>query len=296
MLACNTVDTMPAPRTGVTEMQPTEPKTFVFTPPAFSHLIWTERRTFDVSVAGSPDSEHDESEFRWDLSAHPSLYDTTVVDERPLYVSVSDDGRSIVEGAPAPSNVQLVIDDGGNLQDVRGLNETSRALRFVAAPVADARAARLLSPEAIRTIAVTRYDLFVGDLVGRPTGGGATWIVPRRSGDAALLRRYTVEGPKQCGDRMCSALRVHIDLDPHAIDGLAVAAVERHGRWYGGTSGLQLRSVVYAMDGEILVDPRTMRTFGATLADTGRAVVGGPNATFEVSVRGLTQDTFHGGT
>jgi hypothetical protein len=291
-VACNTVETTPAPRGGVAEMQAVEPRNFVFAPPAASHVIWTERRTFDVSIARTEHSEHDESELRWHVSTHPSLYDTTVVDQRPLYVTASHDGRGIVDGAPALADVQLVVSAGGNLEDVRGLDGASLALRSLAAPGMELRAAQLLSPEALRTIMVTRHDLFVGDVVGRPAHTGATWIVPRKPAGAALLRRYTVEGPRQCGERMCSSVRLHVDLDPHALNAAVIAAVARYGEMQGAPSTPQVAGAIYSMDGEIFIDPRTMRTVGATLADTGRARVTVAGGSFDVDVRGVTQDTF----
>jgi hypothetical protein len=290
--ACNTVVTTPAPRVGATEMQPTEAQSFTFAPPP-SHVIWTERRTFDVSLAGTPVTEHDESELRWDLSTRRSLYDTTVVDQYPLHIAASHDGLGIAEGTPAPVNVQLVIDSGGNLQDIRNLDSASLALRSLAVPGMGHRTANLLSPEALRTIVVTRHDLFIGDVVGRPAYVGATWIVPRRPSGTAILRRYTVEGARTCaGERVCTPLRVHIDLDPEIIHEVAIGAVERH----SGTRGdlrPRLRGATYSMDGEVFVDPRTMATLGATLTDIGRAIVEVPEGgAFEVDIRGNTTDTF----
>ncbi|HZU83426.1 MAG TPA: hypothetical protein VE987_10940 [Polyangiaceae bacterium] len=300
LLACGTTTTTPAPRPGAAEMQAQPPESFAFPPPSRVHFSWTERRRFEATLtpaaggqaAGEP-RERDESELRWDVSMHPSVNDTTVVDERLVHVTIAHDGRTIVDGAPAAADVQVVLDAGGNVQEVRGADAASDAVRALAPPEAGGRGAPMLSAEGLRAIVTSRHDLFVGDVVGRPAQPGATWIVPRKPGGNALLRRYTVERPEACDGRGCSRLRVHIELDPQALEPLAARLVARRAAERDGArEPVSVERARYAMDGALLVDAAGLLPHGATLTEAAHATLAGAGRAFVLDVRATTEDRY----
>jgi hypothetical protein len=301
--ACSTTTVASRPQPpGVAEMQASEaPATFSFPAPAGTHYVWIERRRFDAGVAGTDVADRDQSELAWDVSMHPSALDTIVVDQRLVRVTSDHNGHTVVSGAPH-ADVQLVIDSGGTLEDVRGLDEASRAVRSMAAPGMEAWADRMFSPEALRTHVVTRHQLFFGDIVGRPTREGSTWIVSRRPESNALLRRYTVEGSEPCdaspagAPTTCSRLRVRVDVDPSVATGLAGSLVERYVRSKGGQpSALSMRSAGYGLRGTLLVQPATMLSAGATLREAGRVSFASGDKHYDVDLRAVTEDRYEYG-
>jgi hypothetical protein len=279
---------------GAAEMQKATPDSFTFALPAGTRFLWTERRSFQASLIGAPIIDRDESELRWDVAAHPSSFGSTVVDQRLLSVHATHDGATVVSGSPVGADLQLVIDSGGNLQEVRGLEQASRAVQALAPPAMEQRAARLFSPEDLRTLVVTRHDLFLGDVVFRPAHEGATWIVPRRTSEEALLRRYTVQRLEPCDSGACALLGVSIPLDPTVVRDVARSLVERHlAAHEGEVASVVVGRARYALTGTIVLQPSTMRTFGANLTESGHAFVAGPGGkSFEVDVHATTEDSY----
>jgi hypothetical protein len=292
--ACSTTMVAPSNAPGAADMQKAPPASFTFALPAGTRYVWTERRTFVVSLVGADLVDRDASELRWDVTTHPSSYGTTVVDQRLVAVRVTHDGVTVVEGAPVGADLQLVIDSGGNLQDVRGLEEAAKAVQALASPAREPRVARLFSPQDLRTLVVTRHDLFLGDVVFRPAQEGATWVVPRRTGNEALLRRYTVERVEACDSGSCARLRVSIPLDPSVVQDVARGIVERHlAAQESETASVSVKRSRYAMRGTIVVQPATMRSYGANLTESGRALVVAPGGhSYEVTVHATTEDTY----
>jgi len=294
--ACGTTAVSGRPKSGVAEMQGRQqPARFAQVVPAGTHYAWDERRTFDATLVGTSRTVRDESDLRWDVSTHPSVLDTTVFDQRLVRATVTHDGRTVVDGAPEVT-VQLVVDSGGNLQEVRGLDEASRVLRGLAEPQMRSWADRMFSPQDLRSLLVSRYDLFVGHVDGRPTARGTTWIATERPGGTTLLRRYTVEGTEPCGAALCTRLRVRLDIDPRVVDPLAERIVADYLQSQGRPAPkLTIERTSYGMGGTLLVDAATMQTHSATLREAGRVVVTAPDRAYEVDVHATTDDTFQYG-
>jgi hypothetical protein len=298
--ACSSSGATHAGARGMAEMQAATPDDFTFAVPPGTRFVWTERRAFDVKLAGTPVAERDESELRWDVTARPSDFGTTIFDELLVAAKVTRDGATVVDGTPAAALLQVVVDSGANIQDIRGLEGVSRSLLALAPAAKEGRAARLFSPRDLRALVVTRHDLFLGDVVFRPAREGATWIVPPRSQGDALLRRYTVQRLEPCDGTACAQLRLFVALDPRSIEGIARAIVERHLAAQGGedsTRGdgarLSVRQAHYRIEGTALIEPATMLAHGALLTESGRALVDGPDGRpYEVDVRGRTEDSY----
>jgi hypothetical protein len=289
--ACTTTTTTPAPRPGVAEMQGVSaPSAFSFAPPDGTHYTWTERRAFDAALLGTRVSESDHTELRWDVSMHHSTFDTVVVDQRLVQIRATHDGRSVVDDAPAGATLELVIDAGGNLQEIRGVDAVSNAIRALAKPGMDSDAARMFSPRDIRTLAATRHEMLVADVIGRPTTPGSTWIVSERD---APLRRYTVENMVPCDDGVCQLLRMHIEADAGAITKLARRLGQRYAQEQGtDPSAISVRGQRYVMWGTALVQPATMLDRGASWNESGRATVNLPDKELTLEVRASTLESF----
>jgi hypothetical protein len=280
-------------------MQRSLPDDFTFAVPLGTHYLWTERRTVDVSLAGTKVAQHDQSELRWDVVARPSEANATIFDQRLVSVKATHDGATVVDGEPAGAALQVVVDSGGNLQDVRGLQGASQSIQDLAPRGMEGRAARLFSPQDLRELVSTRHDLFLGDVVFRPAREGSTWIVPTRSKGDALFRRYTVEGFEPCDTTTCARLRLAFGFDPASMDGVARGIVERYltaheesARARDGAE-LSVREARYRMAGTALLDPSTLLGHGALMTESGRATVDGPDGkSYVVDLRGRTVDTY----
>lgn len=292
-----------APARGAAEMQAAQPADFAFAIPPGTHYVWNERRTFDSALAGTAIAEHFASDLRWDVVARPSAADATTFDERIVRASATHDGATVVDGAPAAADVQVVVDSGGNVEDVRGLDAAAASLQALAPPSMVGRAARLFSAHDLRDLLVTRHDLFLGDVVFRPAREGATWIVAPRAQGEPTLRRYTVEALEPCdGSRatVCARLRIAIALDPRAIEPIARGLVERQltaerGEAAQGADGSRysVSGARYTIDGVALVEPSTLLPHGALLVESGRARVAGPDGkAYDVVVSARTVDEY----
>lgn len=275
------------------------PPTFRFWAPDGTRFTWTERRSFDAVLIGTHLADRDDSELRWDVSMRPSTNDTTIIDQRLVRVSFEHNGRTVVSGAP-DALVELVVDPEGTLESVSGLEAASRALRgLAAAPVSEALVARMFSPAALGTLVRTRARLMLGDVIGRPTREGATWIVPRRPDGNARFTRYTVERTQPCEaapegqPTTCQLLRVWIDVDPRAADAIAGPLLEQDAReqgrpapsfseWGGG----------YTLWGSMLVQPATLLPGGASFRESGQISVTAGGETRQVQLHALTEDQF----
>jgi hypothetical protein len=300
--ACSTTTVVSRPRPpGVAEMQGREePSTFTFPAPSGTQFVWTERRLFDAHLAGTSAAERDVTELAWDVSMHPSSLDTVVIDERLVRIAFDHDGRTVVSGAP-DALVQLVIDSGGTIEEVRGVDQAARVVRSMAAPGMEAFADRMFSPAALRALVAARQELFFGQIVGRPTREGATWIIPHREHPAGneLMTRYTVEGSQPCdaspsgAPTLCSQLRAQIEIDPRVAMEVAGALVERQLRLHGGNgAALSVRSGGYGMTGTILVQPATLLMAEATLHEAGRVSFAADGRQYDVDIRAVTRDRY----
>jgi hypothetical protein len=286
---------------GVTAMQAAQPDDFTFAVPAGTHYVWTERRTFDAALAGTSIAERDKSAMRWDVVARPSASDATTFDQRIVRVRAAHDGAPVVDGVPTDADVQVLVDSGANVQDVRGLDAAATSIQALASPSMAGRAARLFSAENLRELVVTRHDLFRGDVVFRPAREGSTWIVAPRSPGEPTLRRYTVEALEPCDGATCARLRLAIALDSSAIEGIARGLVERQLASHRGEDSSQggdgsrwtVSRARYTIDGTALVEPATLLPHGAVLTEKGDARVTGPDgASYEVVVTAHTVDRY----
>jgi hypothetical protein len=298
--ACST--TTVAQRTqppGVAEMQGrAEPASFRFWAPSGTSFAWTERRQFDAALIGTDVIHHDESELRWAVSMHPSSGDMTVIDQRLVHASYEHDGRVVVSGAP-DALIQLVVDSEGTLESVSGLEDASRAVRALASPDAEPVVARMFSREALGSLVRVRAQVMLGDVVGRPTGEGKTWIVPQRAGGNARFTRYTVEGNQPCNagpgaeSTTCTQLRVWVDVEPRAAQALARSLIDQYGKEQGHEiAPIAEWSGGYTMWGTVLVQPATLMPAGATLREAGHLSMESRGRRYEVQMRAITDDTF----
>lgn len=300
--ACSATVAQRPPAPGAAEMQgKQEPSTFTFSPPqGNTRFSWTERRRFDASIAQTQAAERDESELRWDVSMHPASNDTTVIDQRLVGVSFERDGRTVLSGKP-DAQIQLVFDSEGTLEAVSGVEDASRVIRGLASPATAAMVGRMFSPQALDALVRSRANLLLGDVVGRPTAQGATWIVPARTGGNALFTRYSVEGTKPCdatpegGRTECAQLRVWVDVEPRVAQDAATALVERHTSQPVQGIAPERPRPRYVIGGTVLVQPATLLPAGATLREAGHITLLSGGKSYPVDLRASTEDRFEYG-
>ncbi|HEX8790565.1 MAG TPA: hypothetical protein VF765_06405 [Polyangiaceae bacterium] len=303
--ACGATVAQRPPAPGAAEMQGGQgPASFIFTPPqGTTTFSWTVQRSFEATIARTRVADRNQSELRWDVSMHPSQNDTTVVDERLVGVSFEHDGRTVVSGKP-DALIHLVFDSEGTLEAVSGIDAASRAVRALASPGMEATVGRTFSPQALDALVRSRAQLLIGDVVGRPTAEGATWIVASRPGDNALFTRYTVGGTKSCyvmppqgGPAECAQLHVWVDVQPRVAEDAATALVERHTRQpvqgvAGPPEGGHAR---YVMWGTVLVQPATLLPAGATLREDGHITLLSGRKSYRVNLAARSEDHFEYG-
>jgi hypothetical protein len=290
------------PPPGVAEMQGRqEPPSFRFSAPPGTSFVWTERRQFDAALVGTDIVDHDATELRWTVSTRPGPADATLVNEHLEHVSFEHDGRAVVSGAP-DALVQLVVDSEGTLESVSGVEAAARAVRALALPEAQPLVDRMFSSAAIATLVRSRARLMIEDVAGRPTTQGATWIIPQLPAGNAQFTRYTVEGTQPCkaapgGEASaCTKLRVWVDVQPRAAEGLARSLIDRFAQEQGQPAASPpALSGTYHLWGTMLLQPATLLPAGAELREAGRLAVTSAGKRYDVQLGSVTDDTYEYG-
>jgi len=94
-----------------------------------------------------------------------------------------------------------------------------------------------------------------------------------------------------CGTATCARLRVDVKVDPRVLTDNAVALVKSHFAAVGrDPSKVSVRRASYGMSGAMLVEPATMLSHGASLAEVGTVTVAGPaQEELTVELKGTTE-------
>jgi hypothetical protein len=289
--ACSKHPGTPEPPT-VTSAAATQ--TFRFAPPDGTRFVRHDRRKEERAIVGTPLRAVDEDELQWKVEIDRKG-DRYHVKQDLVHIALKRDGAVLAEGNVKKGiSAELVIDRNGNLMEVRGLEKTAERLRKLAAPGMEATVERSLTPEYLSDVIANRYRVLFGETVGRPATPGASWTVTNPPGSFVASRKVTVEQYESCGAATCARLRVDFNVDARVMAANAVSLVKERVQSLGGDpSKVTLRSAKYGMSGEMSIEPATMLSHGATLAETGSVTVVDPKQEeLTVEVNGTTEITY----
>lgn len=252
--------------------------TFRFAPPDGTEFVRHDRRKQEHEIVGAPLRRVDEEELRWNVTVARGDGGYRVKQEL-AHLTLRRDGAVIVDGKVKEGILaELIIDDNGRLTAVRGLEGTAERLRELAAPEMKSVAEQVITPQRLADVVATRYRLMFGEIVGREAAPGTTWAITNPPGSLITSRRVTVERHEDCGGARCARLRVDFDVDPRVVTETAVALVRARVDAAGGDpSNLKVRAARYGVSGAMLLEPATMLSHGAALAEEGRVTVEGPS-------------------
>lgn len=275
---------------------PAAPAKFTLAPPVGTSFVRTEKRSFQSSLVGTPIARRDEQVLRWQVDVGVSG-DRYLISQKLTHLTMKHNDATVIDADVTGDAVsaQLLVDRGGHLVDVRGLDKTSKTLRALAGPGAklDKVQEYALSPAGLKELVTMRYNVLTGDIAGRPATPAASWTVKGSPKAPVISKTLTVERIEPCGNTQCARIRADIDLDAVAVFNIADDLVKRRMREIGGdASKTQVQSSTYSMAGAFLIEPATMLSHGATLAENGRFVVAVGKQNLEVTLTGSTEYTY----
>lgn len=266
-------------------------QTFRFAPPDGTQFVRTDRRRQEAALVGVPLRRVEEQELQWKVGIDRKG-EQYIVKQDLVNASFKRDGQVLAEGRVPEGTItaELVLDRDGNLMEVRGLEKTASTLRSLAAPGMEAEASQTFTPQYLGDIVATRYRVLFGETIGRQAAPGSSWTVTNPPGSFVASRKVTVERHEMCGSATCARLRVDFKVDPRVMADTAVSLVKSRVQALGGDpSQVNVRSASYAMSGAMLVEPATMLSHGASLAEQGTVAVAGPAQDFNVELKGMTE-------
>jgi hypothetical protein len=192
-------------------------------------------------------------------------------------------------------SAELVIDQAGNLKDVRGLKDTSKtltALKEWKKPM-DAMEERSVTPEALRSLVALRYEALTGNLIGHPAEPGSSWTVPGRPMSRITSTTMTVQHIEPCGGASCAKVDEDMKLDAEVVRSQADDMIKRRVHDLGGdTSKIQTKSAMYSMTGTVRVEPATMLNHEAMWNESGTISLRSGRHDMEVTVSGRTDVSY----
>jgi hypothetical protein len=290
--ACSTDE---GAKSGSAEMQP---QVFTYAPPDGTKGVRIDHRRYEVTLVGTPLRNLEEDELRWNIEAQHSGEEYVMTQEL-AHVTMKHDGAVMVDRDVTPGAIkaQLVIDKGGNLIDVRGLNGTSKTLASLFTNSTRPAAERVFSTQNVRALIATRYEETLGDVVGRPTKIGSSWTTQGGPNHAVVSRTLTVAKTEPCGSMLCTQLKATYTLDPQVMITLAREVVHDYARDYARWSGeaptkLNTQAAMYSMQGSLTTEAATMVNHGASLDESGKVMFTGPKRQMEIDLQGKTDITF----
>lgn len=266
-MGCSKEEPAASPKTG-------EAQTFRFAPPDGAEYVRIDRRTEEVAIVGAPLRRVENEELRWQVKVDRTG-DGYEVKQDLAFLSYTKDGQTIAKGKVSDGvSAELMIDNNGNLMDVKGLDETAETLRTIVSAGKESEAANVITPEALAYIVSSRYKMLFGETIGRPAAPGSSWTITNPPGSFVTSRTVTVQRHEACDSATCARMQVDFQLDPQVLARAAIAMVKSRVSAMGGDAEkVAVRRATYGMTGWILVEPATMLSHGAMLTEAGTVTV-----------------------
>jgi hypothetical protein len=247
---------------------------FTYAPPAGTRYVRTVKIVTETSLPGSPYRELLEREFVWNIAVSKNG-DNTLVAQQLQRLAVRLNGVDVIDGERVPGSnlsVDLVVDKNAKVLEVHGTDEAAKLLSGLLRQ-ASTDSEPMFSPEAVKEIAVARFEMVVRDLVGHPTAPGSTWTVDPE--DSIVRKKtLTVDKLEPCGTATCARVSA-IRRGPRCGGARAMGSGGVPGPGWGEPrEGRGPRRQPRGTD-EIQVEPSTMIDHGATFTQTSRVTFAG---------------------
>jgi hypothetical protein len=270
---------------------------FTFAPPPDATFTRVEQCRIDYALVGAAMRRSEVRELRWRVAVENSD-DGYLITQNLTHLVQKLDGATRVDLDVPPDllTARLTIDGTGNLTDIRGLEDTSGALAWLAGaqgrPV-DASIKRSLDPNALKRLIAMRYDILVGHLIGHSAAPGSSWSVTAVPGRALVSTKYSVKKLKPCDQQQCATIEAKVHLDPSVLRAEAQEIVMQRVRALGGDpANVRIKSAKDSMSGTLNVEPSTLLVHDASLDEKGLVVVGLSDDTATISVTGRTRVSY----
>jgi hypothetical protein len=286
--ACSKEEAPPASAASV------ETQTFRFAPPDGTEYVRTDKRTEEVAIVGMPLRRVEEEELKWRVGVDRKGDDYRVRQDL-VFLTYTRDGQTVAKGnVEKDISAELVIDKNGNLTDVKGLDKTAESLKSLVAPGKEQEAEQIITPAALAYLIASRYKLLFGDIIGKDATPGASWTIKSPPGSFVAARTVKVIHHEPCGEATCALMQVDFQLDPQIVSQRALKMVGSRVATLGGDpSKVSMQHASYGMSGSMLVEPATMLSHGASLAEAGIVKVADPDKNeITVEIKGKTEISY----
>lgn len=287
-VACSKEEAPPASAASV------ETQTFRFAPPDGTEFVRTDKRSEEVAIVGMPLRRVEEEELKWRVGVDRKD-DQYRVKQDLVYLTYTRDGQTVAKGNVEEGiSAELVIDKKGNLMDVKGLDKTAERLQSLVAPGKEEQAAQIVTPRALAYLVASRYQMLFGDTIGRDATPGSSWTIKSPPGSFVSSRTVKVIHHEPCGEATCALMQVDFQLDPQVVSERAMTMVKARVIGLGGDpSKVTMKSATYGMSGSMLIEPATMLSHGASLAEAGIVKVADPDKNeITVELKGKTEISY----
>jgi len=289
LAACSKEEAPPASPASVEETA-----TFRFAPPDGTEYVRTDRRSEEIAIVGVPLRRAEEEELRWKIGVDQDGKKYSVQQDL-VYISYARDGQTFAQGKVDEGiSAELVLDDSGNLKEVKGLDKTADTLRKLIMPGHEAEAEQMITPESLEYLVASRYKVLFGDTIGRPAEPGSTWTIKSPPGSFIASRTVKVTRHEACGNTTCALLHVAFELDPQVVTDRAMKLVRSRVVAAGGDPArVNMRRATYGMSGSMLIEPATMLSHGASLVESGTVTVAdATEQEISVEIKGTTEISY----
>jgi hypothetical protein len=281
-------------QTSTTQLSSALQGNFTFAPPEGTNFERTEQRSFEYSLVGTPLTRREEQELRWQVAVDKSN-DGYRVKQVLTHVILKRNGETLVDSDVPKDAIrgELIIDNAGNLKDVRGLDSTAQTLHSMVKPNKsfDAAEERAMATE-LKAVVARRYEMLTGNIVGHPAELGTTWTVSSQK-PGVISTTATVENVEGCDGTACARVRQDAKLDPAIIRGHAEDLIKRRVKDMGGKpEHITVKTATYSMTGSVKVEPSTMLNHEAILNESGTFDAMAKEHPFQVTVTGKTQYSY----
>lgn len=251
---------------------------FTYAPAPGTRFVRTVKLTTETSLPGSAYRQLEEREFVWNVGVAREG-GSTLVTQQLQRLAVRINGAEVVDGERVPGSelsVDLVVDRDAHITEVRGAERAAELLSGLARPGLQQVANTMFTPELVKEIAVARFEMVVGDVVGRPTAPGSSWTL---TGDDPAIRRktLTVDRLEPCGAARCARVSAQYDVVPRAAARRAMRSAAAF-LARNGVDPAKAEVMDATMDyrDELVLEPDTLVDHEASFAETARVTFAGP--------------------
>ena len=247
--------------------------TFTYAPPPGSHWVRTVKIVTETTLPGSTYRQLEERELVWNIGVSKEG-DNTLVTQQLQRLAIRVNGLDLIDGERMPGtnlSVNLVVDRSAHVVEVRGAEDAARLLNGLVRPVSGGDPGdQMFTLDAVKEIAVARFEMVVRDVVGHPTAPGSTWDV--QPDDPAVQKKtVTVDKLEPCGAATCARVSTQYLVDPKR----AARRAMRSAALFLARNGVnpaqaEVQSATLDYKDEIVVEPRTLIDHSGTFSQTAK--------------------------